>query len=239
LGRGAKVRLPAAVALNRVRDMERLMREDPDALKPGCRWGNLIVRAAERSTGQVIEMLIGAGAEVNIRDSAQTSIDSTSGYTPLHAAGWYGNLGAIQVLMSHGADVRVRDEKYHGTPAGWADYAGRTEARDVILRGPIDIIEAIQYDIAERVKNVLDEDPASLNRPFRDYGLFPWDAEEWHTPLAYAVTRGREEIVRLLIQHGANATLQSPQGETLIGIARNAGHRETANILESAAGVKS
>src|SRR6516162_2912939 len=43
---------------------------------------------------------------------------------------------------------------------------------------------------------------AAFNRAFRDYGLFPWDAEAWHTPLAYAVTRGREEVVRLLIERG-------------------------------------
>jgi len=108
-------------------------------------------------------------------------------------------VSAIDVLMKHGADVRAREEKYHGTPAGWAHYAGHKEARDLILRGSIDIIEAIQYDRTQRVKAVLEEDPAALNRTFGDYGLFPWDAEAWHTPLAYAVTRGREEIVRLLI----------------------------------------
>ena len=58
---------------------------------------------------------------MNARDNPKTSIDATSGYTPLHAAAWYGNLSAIKVLMKHGADVRAREEKYHGTPAGWAD----------------------------------------------------------------------------------------------------------------------
>ena len=89
------------------------------------------------------------------------------------------------------------------------------EARDLILGGSIDIIEAIQYDMAQRVKAVLEEDPAALNRAFGDYGLFPWDAEAWHTPLAYAVARGREEIVRLLIERGAAETVLSPRrGDT-------------------------
>jgi ankyrin repeat protein len=236
LERGAKVRLPAAVALHRTTDVETLLRRDPGALKPGGRWGNLIVRASERAPGDVIETLIRNGASVNVRDNPRTSIDSTSGYTPLHAAAWYGNAGAIDVLMKHGADVRAREEKYHGTPAGWADYAGHKEARDLILRGPIDIIEAIQYDMAQRVKAVLEEDPAALNRAFGEYGLFPWDAEAWHTPLAYAVTRGREEIVRLLIERGAIATLRSPAGQTLSEIAQRAGHREIALILDGAGG---
>ena len=236
LERGAKVRLPAAVALHRTADVERLLHRDPGTLEPGRRWGNLIVRASERAPGDVIETLIRNGASVNIRDDPKTSIDATSGYTPLHAAAWYGNVSAIDVLMRHGADVRAREEKYHGTPAGWADYAGHKEARDLILRGPIDIIEAIQYDMAQRVKAVLEEDPAALNRAFGDYGLFPWDAETWHTPLAYAVTRGREEIVRLLIERGAVQTLRSPEGATLSEMAQKAGHREIALILDGAAG---
>jgi len=129
----------------------------------------------------------------------------------------------------------AREEKYHGTPAGWADYAGHREARDLILREPIDIIEAIQYGLIDRVQSILKEDPASLNRPFRDYGLFPLYAEAWHTPLAYAVTRGREEIVRLLIERGADTILRSPAGQTLSEIAQKAGHREIAMFLDGSA----
>jgi len=234
LERGAKVRLPAAVALRRTADVERLLRRDPGTLKPGGRWAHLIVRASERAPGDVIETLIRNGASVNVHDDPKTSIDSTSGYTPLHAAAWHGNVSAIDGLMKHGADVRAREEKYHGTPAGWADYSGHKEARDLILRGSIDIIEAIQYDMPQRVRAVLEEDPTALNRAFSDYGLFPWDAEAWHTPLAYAVTRGREEIVRLLIEGGAAGTLRSPEGETLREIAQKTGHPEIAMILNKA-----
>ena len=234
LAHGAKVRLPAAVALNRTADVERLLRSDPGTLKPGGRWGNLIVRASERAPGDVIATLIRNGASVNVHDDPKTSIDSTSGYTPLHAAAWYGNLSAIDVLMKRGADVRAREEKYRGTPAGWADYAGHKEARDLILRGSIDIIEAIQYDIVERVKAVLEEDPAALDRALGDYGLFPGDAEAWQTPLAYAVTRGREEIVRLLIERGAVQTTVSPGGATLSEIAQKAGHQGITLLLDRA-----
>lgn len=231
LERGARVRLPAAVALGRTRDMERLLREDPDALKPGCRWAHLLIRAAECASGEVVETLIRAGADVNARDDVRLAVDSTSGYTALHAAAWRGNSSAIAALLRHGASVRAREEKYHGTPAGWADYAGNRDARDLILTGPIDIIEAIQYGLVDRVSSILDEDPGALHRPFREYGLFPLDAQAWHTPLAYAVTRGRQEIVRLLIERGADAALRSPEGQDLSEIAQHAGHRELARIL--------
>jgi ankyrin repeat protein len=57
LNRGAKIRLPAAIALGRTVDVERLLARDPGALKPGNRWGHLIVRAAERASGSVIDAL--------------------------------------------------------------------------------------------------------------------------------------------------------------------------------------
>jgi len=233
---GARMRLPAAAALGRDADVARLLSQEPDALKPGCRWENLIVRASERGSGAMVEMLLRHGAQVNIRDNPKTSIDHTAGYTPLHAAAWNGNLSVIPVLLRHGADVRAREEKYRGTPAGWADYSGHKEARDLILRGPIDIIEAIQYDLGDRVSSILAGEPAVLNRPFRDYGLFPWDAEAWHTPLAYAVARGREQIVTLLLDRGADAKLRSPGGKTLGKIAQEAGNQAVLRILDDAAG---
>jgi len=200
---GAKLRLPAAAALGRAADVASLLRRDPDALKPEGRWSRLIVRASEHGSGDMVETLLRNGASVNIRDNPKTSIDSTAGYTPLHAAAWTGNLDVIPVLLRHGADVRAREEKYHGTPAGWADYAGHKEARDLILAGPIDIIEALQYGLTSRVREIVEKDPACLNRPFREYGLFPRDAEAWHTPLDYAATRGNEEIVKLLLDFGS------------------------------------
>src|ERR1700732_2526350 len=91
LERGAKVRLPAAVGLHRTADAERLLHRNPGTLKPGGRWGNLILRASERAPGDVIETLIRDGASVHVRDDPKTSIDSTGGYTPLHGAARDGN----------------------------------------------------------------------------------------------------------------------------------------------------
>jgi hypothetical protein len=75
------------------------------------------------------------------------------------------------------------------------------------------------------------EDPGALERRFHDYGLFPYGTEEWYTPLAHAVTSGRTEIVRVLLEHGANEAIRSPEGQTLIEIAREKGHPEVAALL--------
>jgi ankyrin repeat protein len=83
----------------------------------------------------------------------------------------------------------------------------------------------------DRIAKILDEDPGALDRPFSEYGLFPHDAEGWYTPAAYAAMRGRTEIVRLLLERGADRTLHSPAGESLKEIAMKAGHGEVADVL--------
>ncbi len=235
LERGARLRLPAAVALQRSRDIERLLQRDPQALKPGGRWGNLILRASERAPDTIIEALIQAGASVDVRDDPKTSVDSTFGYTPLHAAAFNGNLSAASVLLKHGANVRAREEKYHGTPAGWANYAGHAEVRDLILREPVDIMEAVEYRLAERILAILREDPGAINRPFQEYPLYPLFAEGWYTPLVFAVTLGHTDLVELLLDRGADATLRSPQSQSLYEIAQEKGHQHMADILKARA----
>lgn len=219
LSHGAKVRLPAAVALRRKADVERILRRDPEILKPGNRWGTLIVRAAERASGEVIEALIQAGADVNVRDDPKTAVDSTSGYTPLHAAGFRGNLPAAAVLLKHGANVTVRDEKYRGTPAGWASYAGHKAVHELILKGPVDIMEALENGLTERVREILAADPEALNRPYSAYPAYPMYVEGWYTPLAAAALQGRAEMVQLLLDLGANAAVRSPEGRSLSELA--------------------
>jgi ankyrin repeat protein len=231
LDRGAKVRLPAAVALQRTRDINRLLRDDPACLNPGKRWGNLIVRASEHSSGAIVENLIRAGASVNVRDDPKTSVDCTSGYTPLHAAAFHGNVSAVSVLLKHGANVSLREEKYHATPAGWAQYAGHTEARDLILQGSVDLIEAVEHGLTERILAILAEEPDRLNRSFSDYPLYPLYAEGWYTPLVFAVVQGRLESVRTLVDQGADVAVRTPEGRTLYELAREKGHQQIAALL--------
>lgn len=162
IAHGAKIRLPAAIALG--------VDIDPkDDLKPGKRWGTLIVRAASVSSGELVEKLIQAGASVDVWDDAKTSVDSTYGFTPLHAAGFFGNIEAVRVLMKHGANVQVRDSRYQGTAAGWAAYAGHNDVRDVIQEGAIDIFEAIESGLADRIPGILQRDPEALTRKFAAY----------------------------------------------------------------------
>lgn len=233
---GAEVRLPAAVALGRTADIARLLRDDPACLRPGHRWGHLILRACERGSGRLVEMLTGLGASVDVRDDPKTSVDGTYGYTPLHVAGFRGNVEAATVLLKHGADVAAREDKYCGTPAGWANYAGHTDVRDLILTGAIDLFEAIDFDLIDRIPGILDRDPEALDRPFGHYvtgrpNAQQWWPDAWCTPLAVAVLKNKVAIARVLIERGADLAVRDPDGRALRDLAHAPGREGVAALF--------
>ena len=227
---GARVDLPAAVALARRADIDRLLQEDPYALRPGGRWARLIVRAAEHCPGDVIETLIRGGSSVHVRDSHTTSIDGTHGFTALHAAAWHGNDSAVRTLLRYGADPAAREDKYRGTPAGWANYNGQTRTRDIILDGAIDIWDAIQFR-PDRIDEVLARDPDALDRPFQRY-LNPDAGDEGKaTPIAAAVFQRNADAARILIDRGADLTFHDSSGRSLAEIAQSNGDAQLETLL--------
>jgi len=229
LAHGATLQLPAAVALGRTADVERLLSAEPGCLAAGARWGTLIVRAAERAPGPVIETLVRHGASVDAVDGSTTAIDGTGRYTALHAAAWHGNTSAADALLRLGADPRVRDGKYHATPAGWADYAGRRATCDRILEADIDVFDAIACGTASRVVAILEADPPALERPLG--GDDPDDA--WQSPLAWAALRDKPDMVRLLLARGARVPA-APDGRLLADAVAAQGLSRIAELLRGA-----
>ena len=76
--------------------------------------------AAMQGHAAVCEVLIGAGADVNVQTHPQ-------GYTPLHSAAFAGHIEAIRVLLGDGADrmlVNYRKER----PMGTARRTGQVKA---------------------------------------------------------------------------------------------------------------
>ncbi|HTR76875.1 MAG TPA: ankyrin repeat domain-containing protein, partial [Gemmatimonadaceae bacterium] len=204
---GALLDLPAAVALDRSDDIARLLRAEPDVLAPGHRLGTLIVRAAERAPGHVIEALIRGGASVNVEDDELTAVDGTLGYTPLHAAAFHGNLDATRVLLAHGAGVTTRESKYSATPIGWANYAHHGDVVETLIHGPVDVFDAIEHDRLDRIRDLAAADPEIVDREFGTYLRaepredFWW--KPWWTPLSFAIRTGKTEAARLLRELGA------------------------------------
>jgi uncharacterized protein len=215
LDAGAIISLPAAVVLDRRDRVEQLIREIPDVMSPASerRWSQLIVHAAHRATGQVMDTLLRvvmrhrAGLSiVNAEADAETAPDGVGGYTPLHAAAVNGNDDAVAVLLRHGANPRARDRKYCATPASWARYMGHTDtATRIIETADIDLFDAVDFDRADRIAHILDADPAAIDRPFKAYASCDSDDPGPDTtPLQFATQRKKPHAIRILTERGAD-----------------------------------
>ncbi|MEO8139109.1 MAG: ankyrin repeat domain-containing protein [Gemmatimonadota bacterium] len=238
LAHGATVDLPAAVALGRTADVERLLRKEPDALRRGGRWQRLLIRAAERGSGELIRLLVRSGASVHTRDDSRTAVDGTHGYTALHAAAFHGNMDAVRTLLSLGADPAAREDKYWGTPAGWADHAGHSAVREVILEAPIDLFEVIATDRVARIGETLERDPAALERPFGQLVTgdrkSEWLDRAW-TPLHFAVAQDKPDAVAALLARGADRSVKDSDGRTALELAVAKGFVRSMELLRAAA----
>jgi len=209
IARGAALGLPAAIALQRRDVVETIVRADPGVLKPGGRWGTLIVRAAERSPGHVIDTLVRFGAAVDVFDEPTKAIEGADRLTALHVAASNNNLEAAAALLKHGASPSVRDRRWAATPAGWARYFRRDQVRDLILAGPIDIFEAIDFNLFDRIPEIVKRDPAARDRVFREYAELRPKPNQWWplpdaTPLAWARQTGNTAAERVLVGLGAS-----------------------------------
>ena len=235
---GAVLELPAAIALDRHDDVERLLAQDPAALRPGGKWARVIIRASERASGEIVQRLIRHGASVHVRDDPATAVDSTHGYTALHAAAFHGNASAARALLAHGADVRAREDKYWGTPAGWAAYAAHADVAELILAGAIDIYDAIAFDKLDRIPAIVAADPGALERPFGRYVTGDRKAREWNdprwTPIAAAAAAGRREAVALLMELGARLDGRDSSERTVSELADAKGFAGIAELLRTA-----
>jgi ankyrin repeat protein len=212
---GAAITLPAAIALERTEDIERLIRTAPEVLANNRRWARLVVHASSRASGRVMETLLRTAMRrragltiVNMEDDEETAIDQAGGYTALHSAAFNGNDEAVAVLLKHGANPGARDRKYCGTPAGWARYAGHAATADRILEAEIDLFDAIDFDRADRVAQILDRDPGALDRPFKAYASCEPKTGQWwpepdSTPLQWAMKQQKTNAIRVLTERGA------------------------------------
>jgi Ankyrin repeats (many copies) len=91
------------------------------AARPG-----LVAWAATTGRAAVIELLADLGFDLNAR--GRTDVPSNQPWqTALHLAAQEGYLELAQTLLRLGADPDITDQRFDGTPLGWARYFGQPE----------------------------------------------------------------------------------------------------------------
>lgn len=209
----AEVRLLQAARAGDESTLRALLVDAPDILapKPNSRTCEMLYASPIAA-----QLLLDRGVDPNIRDDG-------AGATALHHAAWRGEASIAEILLDAGADASLRDHQYDATPLGWANEAGRRDMMELILsRYRPDIVDAAWLGDTDRVRAILAHDPAMVDG--YDGGRI--------SPLRSAASYGRTEIVRILLEHGANRDLRSPHsGGTALDFAIERGHDEVVRLL--------
>jgi ankyrin repeat protein len=145
--------------------------------------------AAMGNDTETMRILIKAGVDVNAPDLA--------GLSPLMmAAGWNGNLQAVQLLLAQGAKVNAVSAPVMGLPSknGPSEFGKLTALLMSAPFGPPDLIQLL-----------LDSGADVNARDVRNM-----------TPLMLAVATDHQNdsVIRLLLEHGADKEIKSSLGET-------------------------
>ena len=155
------------------------------------------------------------GADVTAADA--------NGVTPLHIAALYGYVGVSGLLLDSGANPNARDD--HGyAPLYYALIRSQPEAK-VIVRDRIagyipspDVVALLLHNGADVKGNVSESYPGD-----RSY-------------LLLALTHGdpvSTEVVKILVDHGANVNVSDNQGRTLLHTAATTSPSIISLLLEN------
>jgi len=122
--RGGLVNLTVAAGLGNIEDARRLLAsaESEDRHRA-------LALASQFGRTEVVRLLLDAGED----PSRYNPVGFHSHSTPLHQAALAGHEDIVRLLVERGAGLDVMDTLWQGTPAGWAEHAGRTQIEQYLL----------------------------------------------------------------------------------------------------------
>jgi len=190
-----------------------------------------LIQAAERGDTPTVLQLLAAGAAINSRDAA--------GRTPVMAATHGNQVATVQALIAAGADINLQDNRqdnpflYAGAE-GLLDILKLTIAAGANTKltnrfGGTALIPAAERGPVAVVAELLNHTDVDVNH----VNNLGW------TALLEAIILGdggpaRTEVVRLLIEAGADVNLADGQGVSPLTHARQRGYMAMIELLAAA-----
>jgi ankyrin repeat protein len=187
-----------------------------------------LLQATQHADKQAVLTLLQQGADINVRDA--------QGRTPVMIATYQHNTDMVKTLLDAGADVNIRDKDkanplLHSAAMGWLDILqlaidAHADTTLTNRHGGISIIPASERGHVEIVRALLTRTNINVNH-INNYG--------W-TALLEAIIlsnggKAHQQIVQLLVDHGADVNLADRDGITPLQHARERGFTEIERIL--------
>ena len=187
-----------------------------------------LIFAAEKGDLFTVRQLLAAGVDVNAQDPR--------GRTPLMASTHANQAEVAEVLIEAGADIDKKDEM-QDTPFLYAGAEGCLEVLRVLIAhgastkktnryGGSALIPAAHHGHVEVVRELLDNTNINVNHVNR----LGWTALIEAVILSDGGPK-HQQIVRLLLEAGADPELPDRDGMSPLQLAKSKGYREIATIL--------
>jgi ankyrin repeat protein len=203
----------AAAKDGRASDLDKLLAQHPRKITiTGSQWNRplLHIAAGEGHLDCVNVLLRRGGFDINTRDKLDNA-------TALHWAAQFGTVDVVKRLIDAGADIDGEGDEHEIGAIGWATCFKqvRTEAAEYLLAqgAKPTIFAAVALNRADLVRKLVADDPTLLR--MRKMSRF----EHHRTPLHLAVLKNRPQMVKLLLELGADASAKDGRGYTPLALA--------------------
>jgi ankyrin repeat protein len=173
---------------------------------------------------ETVKLLIEAGADLNSLDSGGT--------TPLSEAMSRNNLDIAEILLKAGANIHQR-LRFDRDRMQWGDtvlmqtisYSPKSGTGYVVYKDtkPIELLLRFGANPNDRNEDMYRDD-------LEAHGGWDWRG---YSALTYSAKRGMFNVVKLLLEHGADVNLPRTDGKTALQLARENSHPQTAELIKN------